>query len=249
MTKQLPKKLGKEPLIDVVFEIRFTCNPPAGGILPGFLFTRLNGHKTIIELPTMQLPQQIRNDDPNLKFAPLHRLNWNDQYWINIGDHSVSMSVQYPYSGWENFKNAVNEIMNIMTDAHLINSIDRYAMKYINLFTATSPREQTYLINFDVTLAGRKLEEDFQLRVEIPEKEFIHIVQVISSATAILHTGESRKGLIVDIDTISSEKEISFDELINELSDRLETIHLSNKKMFFDCLKPETIEALEPIYE
>jgi len=64
-----------------------------------------------------------------------------------------------------------------------------------------------------------------------------------------LQSGESRQGLIVDVDTIAIQESISFDELLSEFSDKLEAIHQANKKMFFDCLKPETVTALEPEYE
>ena len=74
----LPKKLKKEPLIDAVFEVRFTSAFPAGGVLPGLLFGNLDGDKKIEQLPLLQLPQVIRDADPNLRFAPLSRLDWGN---------------------------------------------------------------------------------------------------------------------------------------------------------------------------
>lgn len=101
-----------------------------------------------------------------------------------------------------------------------------------------------------MTLAGHKLvNEVFQIRIEIPREGFIHAVQVVSSATATLHTGESRVGLIIDVDTIANLSGVSFDTLLADFSDKLDAIHLANKKVFFDCLKPETIKALEPEYD
>lgn len=242
----LPKKLKKEPLIDGVFEIRFTSVFPAGGILPGFLFGKLDGNKTIEPLPVAQLPQSLRDIDPNLQFAPLSRLDWG-QFYINVGDRSVSVGFKHPYPGWDTFKPAITKVMEALKDASFIKSIERYALKYIDLLPATSLREQVAFVNLDVTLAGHKLEKEaFHLRLEIPRDGFIHAVQVVSSATATLQSGEPRQGLIVDVDTIANQKSISFDELLNELSDKLEKIHLANKKIFFDCLKPETVTALEP---
>jgi len=245
----LPKKLNKEPLIDAVFEIRFTSVFPAGGILPGLLFGKLDGYKTLEQLPVAQLPQAIRDADQNLHFAPLSRLDW-ERYYISVGDHSVSISFKPPYPGWGNFKPAITQVMEALKEASFIKSIERYALKYIDLLPATDLREQVDFVNFDVTLAGHKLEsEAFQLRLEIPKDGFIHAVQVVSSAEAILQSGESRQGLIVDVDTIAIQKSISFDELLSDFSDKLEAIHQANKKMFFDCLKPKTVAALEPEYE
>jgi len=245
----LPKKLKKEPLIDGVFEIRFTSVFPAGGILPGLLFGKLDGDKTIEQLPMAQLPQAMRDSDPNLQFAPLSRLDW-EQFYINVGDRSVSIGFKHPYPGWSSFKPAITKVMEALKEAFFIKTVERYALKYIDLVPATSLREQVGFVNFDITLAGHKLEDEaFQLRLEIPRDGFIHAVQVVSSATALLQSGESRQGLIVDVDTIAIQESISFDELLSEFSDKLEAIHQANKKMFFDCLKPETVTALEPEYE
>ena len=140
--------------------------------------------------------------------------------------------------------------MDVLKGANVIKSVERYSLKYIDLLPATDIREQVSFVNFDVTLAGHKLEDEaFQIRLEIPRDSFIHAVQVVSSATATLHTGESRQGLIVDVDTIVNQQEVSFEELLSGFSDKLDAIHQANKEVFFDCLKPQTIKALEPEYE
>ncbi|MDP1708426.1 MAG: TIGR04255 family protein [Gammaproteobacteria bacterium] len=244
----LPKKLKKEPLIDAVFEVRFTSAFPAGGVLPGLLFGNLDGDKKIEQLPLSQLPQVMRDEDPNLRFAPLSRLDWG-QFYINIGDRSVSVGFKYPYPGWNSFKPAIIKVMDALKGANVIKSVDRYSLKYIDLLPATDLREQVSLVNFDVTLAGHKLKDEaFQIRLDIPRGDFIHVVQMVSSATATLHTGESKQGLIVDVDTIANQQGETLEGLLSEFSDKLETIHTANKKVFFDCLKPETIKALEPEY-
>lgn len=245
----LPKRLKKEPLIDAVFELRFTSAFPAGGLLPGVLFGRLDGEKKLESLPFSQLPQVMRDADANLRFLPLSRLDW-EHFYINIGDRSVSVGIKYPYPGWISFKPAIIKVLDVLKDAGIIKSVERYSLKYIDLLPGTDLREQVASINFDVTLAGHKLEDEaFQIRIEIPRDGFIHAVQVMSSATATLHTGESRQGLVVDVDTISKQQGGTFEDLLSGFSDKLEAIHYANKKVFFDCLTPKTIEALEPEYE
>lgn len=246
----LPKKLKKEPLIDAVFEVRFTSAFPAGSVLPGLLFGTLDGgDKKIEQLPLSQLPQVIRDADPSLRFAPLSRLDWQ-QFYINIGDRSVSVGFKYPYPGWHSFKPAIIKVMDSLKSADILKSVERYSLKYVDLLPAKDLREQVSFVNFDVTLAGHKLEnEAFQIRLEIPRDGFIHAVQVVSSATVTLHTGESRQGLIVDVDTITNQRGISFEELLSGFPEKLDFIHQANKEIFFDCLKSQTITALEPDYD
>src|SRR4030067_624515 len=237
----LPKKLKKEPLIDAVFEVRFTSAFPAGSVLPGLLFGKLDGDKKIEQLLS-QIPQVMRDADPNLRFAPLSRLDWG-QFYINVGDRIVAVGFKHPYPGWNSFKPAIIKVMDVLKEAKVIKSVERYSLKYIDLLPATGLREQVSFVNFDVTLAGHKLEDEaFQIRLEIPRDGFIHAVQVVSSATATLHTGETRQGLIVDVDTIANQQGEGFEDLLTGFSDKLDAIHHANKKVFFDCLKPQTIK-------
>ena len=70
---KLPLKLGKEPLIEALFEMRFKATAPVSNILPGLLFTKFKGEKKIEKLPAAQLPEELRKVDPSLHYAPLLR--------------------------------------------------------------------------------------------------------------------------------------------------------------------------------
>lgn len=250
MTKKLPKKLGKEPLIDAIFEIRFSSDAPASEIIPGFLFSRLKGNKTIENLPTSQIPKPLRDADPNLKFAPITRLNWED-FTINISSFGVSVGCNYPYKGWEKFRSAIIKVISSLENIDIFSSINRYSMKYIDLIPSNDIRHQISLINMDMSVAGHKIEsETFILRVDIIRDDFINVIQIIPSASAKLIDGTKREGIIIDVDTIYSTDDLTIKNMINEdFSGRLDIIHKANKTMFFDCLKQETIAELEPYYE
>ena len=249
MKKKLPIKLEAEPLIDAVFEVRFTCAFPASNILPGLLFARLEGNKIVESLPASQLPKQLRDADQNFQFSPLSRIDWN-QFYINIGDQSLSIGIKPPYSGWGKFQPAIVKVMEIIKDSCIIGSIERFSLKYIDLIPSTNIKDQVSFINSDITLAGHKLEKEaFQLRIEIPKDNFINAVHVISSAKAIMSTGECLEGLVVDVDTISNQRFPTIDDFLIDFGEKLSAIHSVNKEIFFDCLTDSTIESLGPIYE
>lgn len=249
MDTTLPKKLNKEPLIDAGFEVRFISATPVSAILPGYLYGKLVGKKSIEQLPIAQLPKQVRDADPNLKFAPLSRLDW-DQFLINIGDYSVSVSCKYPYAGWSAFKPAIIRVMDVLDEIKEVESIERYSMKYVDLISSSDLEQQVSMINFDVTLAGHKLkEENFQLRMEIPGQGLINVIQIISSAKAVLHEGTIKEGLIVDVDTVVNQNNISMQTFLEDISNKLDLIHETNKAMFFECITTETLNFLDPVYE
>lgn len=249
MATRLPKKLDKEPLIDAVFEVRFSSKVPASVILPGFLFSILEGEKTIESLPVAQLPKPLRDADPNLRFAPLSRVDWN-QFLVSVSDFSLSISCKFPYPGWNTFKPAITQVVDILTQSKIVDGIDRYAMKYVDLLPISDNQQKVSMINFKVSIADHNLEkEPFHLRIEIPRDGFINAVQVVSSAQVELHNGIKKDGLIVDVDTFVTLGNAPIESLCEGLSEKLESIHIANKAMFFDCLTPLAIESLEPIYD
>ncbi len=249
MANSLPKKLNKEPLIDAVFEIRFSSKIPATLILPGALFNTLGGEKLIEQLPIANIPKQVRDADPNLKFAPITRIDWA-QFFINIGDSSLSISCKYPYCGWAAFKSAIIEITNILNQCALADTVERYAMKYVDIFPTKDYPQMFSMINASVSVADHVLaNESFQLRIDINRDNLIHAVQLASSAIATLHNGKTIEGFILDVDTSSAQNNITMKTLLENFPDKLDSIHLANKTMFFDCLRQETINSLEPIYE
>jgi uncharacterized protein (TIGR04255 family) len=61
--------------------------------------------------------------------------------------------------------------------------------------------------------------------------------------------GSQRTGLLMDIDGIRDYNTSNLSEFIDELSDRIETLHTRNKELFFGLLTDETLAYLEPSYE
>ena len=96
---KLPLKLGKEPLIEALFEMRFKATAPVSNILPGLLFTKFKGEKKIEKLPAAQLPEELRKVDPSLHYAPLLRIYW-DRFMILTSDRSSGLACKMPYPGW-----------------------------------------------------------------------------------------------------------------------------------------------------
>lgn len=250
MTEKLPIRLTQEPLVDAVFEIRFASSTPASDVVPGFLYGKLGGMKKIERLPTSDLPRQIRDSDPNLQFAPLVRVLWGE-FILLIGDRNLAVACKIPYPGWSRFRPAILEIIDLLKGLQIIKVVSRFSMKYVDLVPATSILEQVGALELRLALGGHELrEESFQIRVDVPKDGFINVVQLVSGATANLPDGRVREGVIVDIDTIQNlPSGEPMDTFCVELPKRLERIHDANKRMFFDCLRKETIAALGAVYE
>lgn len=251
MSPTLPKKLGKEPLIDAVFEIRFSSNAPAADILPGFLFSKLTyPNKKIEKLPASDIPQPIRQAEPSFQFSPLVKIEWDD-FFISIGDHNLVIGCKIPYPGWNKFKPTILEILNLVNELHIINSVQRFSMKYVDIIPNSHSHKPISKLSLLISLGEHSLENDsFSLRVEIPKENLMHIVSISSTGVAKLNNGEVREGIVVDTDTISHiSGATDFKNWLLNLPAQLENLHFENKKMFFSCLKDETIKVMEPEYD
>jgi hypothetical protein len=121
----LPKKLGKEPLVEALFEMRFKPKGPVSSILPGLVFTKFSGEKKIENLPFAGLPEQIlARIDPNVRYTPLVRIHW-DNFMILCSNQSAGLACKLPYPGWTTgFKPAIIKLADLIGDAGIVDVVE-----------------------------------------------------------------------------------------------------------------------------
>lgn len=248
MNNRIPVRLRKEPLLEAIWEIRFSgAKSPVADLLPGMLFKSFPGkYGTAAKLPVADIPTPVIEHDPNLRYVPKIRLEGANQA-IQIGDRVVSLSCRRPYSGWDRFSADIRELAKAVQETSLVERLERFSLKYIDLIELEKPVGLAHL-DLELKMGGYELAaKPVQLRTEIKENDLIHIIQIISPAEVGLPGTEGRlKGVLVDIDSI---KPMVGGESWDALYQRLDDVHASCKKMFFSILKLETVDSLEPVYE
>lgn len=250
--QHLPTVLAREPLVDAIFEVRLnTVNntPSLADILPGALFSRLNDKPTIHRLPTADIPQPMRAGDPNLRFAPIVRLDFQ-RHSVSVGDHSFFISCKLPYPKWPAFKEAILEITGQIAASGVHGRVDRYSLKYVNIIEAQSIEDQINKINLSISLGHIDVNNEyFNLQVHRTEGDIIHIMTVVSGAQAKLYDGRLVSGIVVDIDSIRNVNFTDFPSFVSSLAQGVEELRQSNKVRFFDCLTDGAIDEMGPSYE
>jgi uncharacterized protein (TIGR04255 family) len=245
---KLPEILEREPLVDALFEVRFRDTSPIADILPGVLFQE-NGQKTkITRLPVAELPPDMRASDPNLRYAPVVRVEL-EKYLISVGDRSVLINCKLPYPKWKQFKTAILDIVARIAKLGVAGNVERYSLKYVNLIQAPTIAEQVSKINMSISLGDVKVSDD-HANVQVHHKEdgIIHILSVVIGAQGNLADGQAIFGTIVDIDSIREFAPVDLALFEQSLEPGLQDLRQANKKKFFACLTPEAIEEMGPVY-
>ncbi|NMZ70971.1 TIGR04255 family protein [Pseudomonas peli] len=248
MNARLPNRLGKSPLVDAIFEIRFDGEPLLSSILTGVLYSTL-GCTKVEKLPHADLPDFVRQSDPNLKYLILSRLTWGN-YYIGIGDNVLTLSPMQPYPGWGKFREKINSVLHQLNNFSAVHKADRFSFKYIDILEDKIHEDIFETLNIGLSLLERNFNsKTLQVRVEIPQDESIHVVQVTGHALATLPDGSTRSGIMVDIDSIMQISKKTKDESFEAISTLLDTLHQENKELFFKLLTDEGFKRMEPVYD
>lgn len=242
-----PAKLAQDAIVEAACEIRFDSDMSGvSSLLLGVLYQNLVGKDKRIEaLPMGQLPQPVLALDPNLQFAPTHRLQVDGQF-IAVGDRVLGIGCT-PYVGWGNFKKQILGIWDIVASkAPFISKIKRFSLKYVNIMTEVNQETCSELTHASIRLSEEQERMwPFQVRAEFKSNAYVDVVQLVSDATARLPSGE-KSGFLVDIDIICLDPP---EALLTSGEANLEEAHARAKSRFFGLLKESVVKARGAIYE
>jgi uncharacterized protein (TIGR04255 family) len=250
---RLPTRLKQEPLIDAVFELRFDSKVRASSILPGLLYSGLDGVKeAVTKLPQSELPTVMRDADPALAFAPLVNFLWQHKFVVFVGDRSVGVACRLPYPGWATFRAAIEAVGGVLRGCDFISTVTRYSLKYVDLLPRAEIASQVKGLDLQLTVGEhRLLAEPCTVRIEVPRGEVINLVQItIGGQVQLVNDPTPRSGAVVDVDSIVNvQGGVPIGMYVDAVQNRLDEIHETNKRLFFECLTHDMLQELEPMYE
>ncbi len=236
---QLPVKITPCPITEAIIEVRFEPAVERDAVF-GILYQQLKKtYNTPPEKsPVLQLPEPIRDMDPGLKYQPYYKFRRNNIV-LQIGPNVLSVSAVREYPGWGSLKREFHDAFTILTDAEIVKEYSRFALRYINQIDGDATSNMLWKIQIgdhDVT--------------KLPFNITAVINDGIVESTLRYHNDltdtEGKPLSVIDIDSVLRGPLSDFPENINEY---LETVHLSEKKIFFSALKTEYLESLNPEYD
>ncbi|MEJ7745643.1 MAG: TIGR04255 family protein [Luteimonas sp.] len=243
-----PKRLGRDPILEALCEIRFQgAAGKAGTLLPGLLFQRFNNSLPTFErLPAADIPEAIRALDSNLTYAPQYRLA-GESGVISIGDRMLSVAVRAPYPGWNNFSHLMRETIAAALDTGVIGLVERFSVKYVNLLEVPEGSAISDVTRVKIEL-GDDVVNDLQpvhVRRENKHYPYANVVQLAFPASVTIPGREPVTGLVLDIDVINSGPFPDFSATFPHMFD---LAHEEEKTLFFSLLTKEALERYEPEY-
>ena len=244
---RIPKRLKKEPLIEAIWQVEFE-SPAAGDVLPGLLYAALRKDHPKLQLhrlPAADLPAIVAQMDPNLRLAAKVRLEEPEGAFLwQVGDRVATLNCRKPYAGWAAFREAIISLTKIIEESGLVAQPLRHSLRYIDLLTLNDAPDLSAL-QFDMKLGSHAVKTlPLQMRLELPDGEVNHIIQIATPAQAQLPDGQ-QTGSVVDLETFANAQPGNWAAMRNQL----DTLHDQSKRLFFEhLLTAEAIEKLEPEY-
>lgn len=247
---QTPKRLKKEPLIEVIWQVQFepAAGTPIGDLLPGILFTELRKEFTNLRLqrlPSADIPAQLAAIDPNLRHMAKYRMEQPDSpFMFQTGDRIITLNCRRPYAGWATFKAKILSLVKMIESSRLVPVPLRHSLRYIDLLTL-EPTPHLSSLQLSVNLGTFNIQaRPLQMRVELLDGTCTHVVQVATPAKVELPEG-MKEGSIVDLETFSNESPGGWDTIATQI----DHMHERSKALFFkNILTRKAVDLMEPEY-
>ncbi|MGE0151843.1 MAG: TIGR04255 family protein [Reyranellaceae bacterium] len=240
-----PRRLKKDAIVEALFEIRFRTNQPEQ-IVVGRLSDKKEWKKyTVSRTAFADVPAQIRNSNPALKFHAIVDLVAPDRTrTIKIGANIVSYHVLKKYCGWTQFKTELDDLVAHLEKTISDISIERLGLRYLNALTSDAHHITSVSdLNLAITLATqpitdplniavlRKISSEFMAQYKVASVEFIQ--GNIPTSTVAL----------VDVDVYTPAGFVR--RGVKSISKWLERAHTYEKEIFFSILPRSIVIKLQ----
>jgi uncharacterized protein (TIGR04255 family) len=239
--KKIPLKLECCPIIEAVVDLRFDTTYPPDAVF-GIIYNLFKGEfsSNIENLPVLQIPEQVRMQDPNLIYQPCYRLK-DGNFLMQIGPRVISFVNVNAYIGWDKFFARIKKSILSIKQFESQMKFKRIGLRYVNFFEFDIFKR----ITLSVLMNGSTLTSNhLSLKAVLTTGEYQTNLNLINNVN-MMKNGRQINGSIVDIDTYLAKDSIDIyakpDELIGNA-------HTEEKILFFNLLNDDLIQELKPEY-
>lgn len=229
-----PKSISPCPILDALFEVRFSSNINSNAVFGQIYGALQKDFPKVESLPILQLPDSLRNTDPNFQYKPHYRIS-NENFVVQIGPDVIAISSFPNYAGWEAFSKKIFSILEQIENIKIINKVERVGIRYINFFENDIFQNITLKVCIGNETVTNK---NTVVRTEIEEGEFSSTLQIANNAI-----NNDVVGSIIDIDTFRT---INLSNFFIDKEEIINNGHSTEKNIFYSLLQPNFLSTLNP---
>lgn len=227
------RTIKNPPVIEAVSEIRFESTLPSA-VLFGKMYKSLASHYPDVEtMPIMEMPEQIINQDQNLKYAVHYRLK-NEKYILSIGPRVLGISRicnSVPYESWEEYLAVIQEVITAFKNARIVERVFRPSVKYINFYPGEGNTVESKL-NFKLkTIASVYDELNINFTTKVDSS--VNLAVTVGMKAQVNNPPFNKERGLIFVIEASGLNELS----LKEVMPTFETLHQHVEDAFFDSSK------------
>lgn len=242
MPKRIPSKINPDVIAKTIFQIRFKLKIPVAEFL-GHLYPILSPSFPKLEQKNLGIPLELIKLDPNLKFLTNYSFS-NPEFSVAFGSNVLSFEFLNDYKGWNEYYAHIKNVLDKIEHLNIFESTERIGLRYSNIINGGKSLEDVLDFTLKLSLHENFVEKNSVLRKEF-ESEDIKVILNIAEEGTLRTLNSLKKGIIIDVD-VSKVKELP--KVGSSLLPLISKLHELEKFVFFNVLKQEYIDSLNPVY-
>jgi uncharacterized protein (TIGR04255 family) len=240
---RLPIRISPCPIVEAIAEIRFEPTVPPDAVF-GQLYSTLRGKfGNLKQLPGKTIPEEMRQANPLFRYQAHYHLE-GEGIAVLIGPEVFAVGMLgSSYPGWSALSNAFRDTFALLLDTKVVKTVHRLGLRYTNFFD----RDILHELTLSFTIDDEKISgESTFFKTVLPREECKLLLQV--GKDVALPTKPGILGTFIDIDAYQEfpVMGLNFNASISKF---LSTAHTHEKALFFNLLRKDFLDTLNPVYE
>jgi len=239
---RLPVRISPCPIVEAVFEIRFTSTEP-WATMPGLLYAEIRQkYCEQKQLPIAHMPEEIRRQDPVMARLPLMQFLGSD-FLIQLGPRVVNLVTKpNAYPGWAAIESELRWTLERLQKVGFVSEGKRLGVRYIDFFAGDIFQSLKLGLHLDDRALGG-VEADV---TTIFRRGPLTMRLRLANGAIVARPAGPQPGSVLDMDAWFGA--LDFD-VFKDSPSRFAEAHQAIKELFFGLLRKEYLATLHPEYE
>ena len=248
---KIPKKISPDRIKDAIVQIRYQSAIPFEVAL-GWFYKCIDDTYNYSSRPPGLIKNQIHTliqEDitQGIQIALGHQyLFYNENIKVELQPNTITFNCFDQYIGWELYFGEIKRFLGQILKAEVIERFDRIGVRYISHYPAIDLRN---CVKYSFTFGMPQVVTDtfaFNTSFEYDSKRVI--LNLNNNISLIDHQSNTINSMsIIDVDVIDEKLTIEKNSS-QEFFDKIDEVHNKEKEVFFNILKEDFLQTLNPVY-